>query len=125
VLQGERRPECCEVLLAVEQEQVAVLAQRDLVGEALELVERAERDADVQLVGELRADAARRLARRARRQRVALQQDDVVDAEPAEMEGGGGAEGAATDYDDVGRVTGRRCRSFPAASTGPCRRRST
>ena len=78
-----------------------MLAERDLVGEALELVERPQRDADVQLVRELRADAARRLARRAGRERVPLEQHDVGYAEPPQVEGGGGAEGAATDDDDI------------------------
>ena len=42
------------------------------------------------------------------REHVALDEHDVVDAEPTEVEGGGGAEGAATDDNDVGRVTGCR-----------------
>ena len=40
------------------------------------------------------------------RERVPLEQHDVVDAEPAQVEGGGGAEGAATDHYDVCRVSG-------------------
>jgi hypothetical protein len=108
MLHVERRAEDGKVVLVVEQEEVAVLPERDLVRDRLELRQRAERDADVQLVGELRADAACRLARRAGRERVALEEDDVVDAEAAEVEGGGGAQGAATDDDDVGRATERR-----------------
>jgi hypothetical protein len=68
-----------------------VLAERDLVRHRLELGERAQRDADVQLIGELRADAAGGLARRAGGERVALEQYDLADAELAEVEGGGGA----------------------------------
>jgi hypothetical protein len=76
-----------------------VLAERDLLREALELVERAQRDADVQLVRELRADSPRGFARRAGRERVSLEQDDVGYAEPSQVKGGGGAQGAATDDD--------------------------
>jgi hypothetical protein len=86
-----------------------VLPERDLVRHRLELAQRAQGDADVQLVRELRADPARRLARRARRERVALEEDDVGDAEPPQVVRGGGAEGAATDDDDVcDGVTARR-----------------
>jgi hypothetical protein len=85
-----------------------VLAERDLVAHRLERGERAERDPDVQLVCELRADPARGLARRPRRERVALEENDVRDAEPAEMKSGGGAEGAAADNDNVRRVSGPR-----------------
>src|SRR5581483_2113539 len=103
LLQREGCAEGRRVRLVVEQEEIAVLAEGDLVGHRLELAQRPQGDADVQLVRELRADAARRLARRAGRKRVALEQDDVFDAEPAQVEGGGGAEGAATDDYDVGR----------------------
>jgi hypothetical protein len=82
-----------------------VLPERDLLSEALELVERAQRNADVQLVRELCADSARRFARRAGRERVPLEQYDVGDPEPSQVEGGGGAQGAATDYDDIRRVS--------------------
>ena len=57
VLQRERGPEALDVGLVVEEEQVAVLSELDAV-HPLELVERAQRDADVQLVGELRPEAA-------------------------------------------------------------------
>ena len=108
VLQRERRAEGCDVCFAIQQKEVAVLAERDLVGHCLELGQRAERDPDVELVGELRADTARRFARGTRSECVPLEQHDVFDAEPAQVEGGGGAEGAATDYYDVGRASGRR-----------------
>jgi hypothetical protein len=78
-----------------------VLPERDLLGEALELVERAQRDADVQLVRELRADSPGGLARRARRERVSFEQDDVGDPKPPQVKGGGGAQGAATDDDYI------------------------
>ena len=105
-------PELHDILFAVEEEQVAVATERDLVAHPLELGERAERDADVQLVRELGADAARRLARRPGGERVALDEDNLVDAEPPQMKGGGGAEGAATDDHDVGREARR--------ASGPC-----
>jgi hypothetical protein len=125
VLQVERRAKDGVVVLVVEQEEVAVLPERDLVGDRLELGQRAERDPDVQLVRELCADTARRLARRAGCERVALEEDDVDDAEPAEMEGGGGAQGAATDDDDVGRASGRRRRACRPAGSLRWRRRTT
>ena len=82
MLERERVLEDGDVLGPVEQEQVAVLAQFDPV-HPLELRQRAERDPDVQLVRELRADAACGAARRTGRERVALEQDDVGDAELA------------------------------------------
>ena len=84
MLQLERGAEPLDVARVVQQEQVAGLLELDLRAEALaergELVDRAQRDADVQLVGELRADPAGGLARRAGRERLALEQDDVGDA---------------------------------------------
>jgi hypothetical protein len=85
-----------------------VLAERNLVAHRLELGERAKRDANVQLVRELRADPACGLARRARCERVALEKNDVRDAETAEMKRGGGADGAAADDNDVCRASGSR-----------------
>jgi hypothetical protein len=82
-----------------------VLPERDLLGEALELVERAQRDADVQLVRELCADTTGRLARRAGAKRIPFEQYDVGDPEPSQVEGGGGAQGAATNDDYVRGVS--------------------
>ena len=82
MLERERVLEGGDVLGSVEQEQVAVLAQLDPV-HPLELVERAERDPDVELIGELRADPAGRAARRAGGERVALEQNDVGNPELA------------------------------------------
>ena len=49
---------------------------------------------------------------------VALDQHDVLDAEPPQMERGGGAEGAATDDHDVSRASGLPY-SFPKAVKSP------
>jgi hypothetical protein len=106
VLQLERGAKDRHVVLVVEQEEVAVLAERDRVAELFELAERAQRDPDVQLLRELRADAARGLPGRSRRESVAFEQYDVSCAEPPQVKGGGGAEGAATDYDNVRRLSG-------------------
>ena len=65
-------------------------------------VERAQGDPDVQLVGELGADAAGRLARRSGAERVALDEHDVFDAVPAQVERRSGSERPAADDDDVG-----------------------
>ncbi len=100
MLEGERGLEPLDVALVVQQEEVAVLAEVDPV-HPFELVERAERDADVQLVRELRSEAARRLARRARGERVALEQDHAVDAELAQVPRDRGAHHAAADHDDL------------------------
>ena len=73
-----------DVVGTVEQEQVAVLAEVDPVHPP-ELLQRAERDPDVQLVGELRPDPAGRPRGRPGRERVALEQHDVGDAELAQV----------------------------------------
>jgi hypothetical protein len=78
-----------------------VLPERDLLSEALELIERAQCNADVQLVRELRADTTGGFARRAGAECVPFEQYDVGDPEPSQVEGGGGAQGAATDNDYV------------------------
>ena len=103
MLQRERGPEALDVCLVVEQEQVAVLSELDAV-HPLELVERAERDADVQLVGELRPEAAGRLARGAGREHVSLDQHDVFDPELAEVPGDTRPHGASTNHNHLGRV---------------------
>ena len=100
-------PEVGEVALVVEQEQVAVLLQVDLVAEAAQLLDRPQRDPDVQLVGELGAEAAGGLRRRPRGERVALEQDDPADAELAEVPGDRGTHRAPADDDDVGRLHAR------------------
>ena len=53
------------------------------------------------------------------REHVALEQHDVVDAEPAQVEGGGGAEGAAADHNDVCRASGSPLRSLPNGCQSP------
>src|SRR5207253_10040310 len=119
-----------EVRLVVEQEEIAVAAEVDLV-HRLELGERAERDPDVQLVGELRPDPARRGARRPGRQRVALEHDDALDAEPAQVPRDAGAHRSAAHDDDLSSLHGAilavtpegRCGTGPPAPSG--RRSST
>ncbi len=111
VLHLERRAEELDLLGRVEQEEVAVLMERDLGHErhvladqlvpALELVEAAQREADVELVGELQPRAAGRARGGAARERLALEQHDVGDAARGEMERGAGTHGAAADHDDV------------------------
>ena len=125
MLQLERDPEGRHVVVVVEQEEIPVLTERDCITELFELAERAQRDADVELVRELGADPAGRLARRSRSERSSLEQDDVTNAEPAQVEGGGGAEGAATDYDNVRRVSGFRSGASRTAASRLWRRRPT
>ena len=111
VLQGQRLAEARDVLVLVEQEQVADLAQAAVdAGELLEAGElghRAEGDADVQLVGELGPEAAGRAAGRARGQRVPLEQDDVRHAQRRKMERRGCAHRPAADDDHVRRLRPR------------------
>ena len=96
MLHGQRRAERLDELGRVEQEEVADLAEgevgdeRDVLADqrvpVLELLEAAQRELDVELVGELQARTARRARGRAARERLALQQDDVADAGDGEME---------------------------------------
>ena len=91
------------VLLGVEEEEVAGLVVADLPADALlercELGDRPERDPHVELVRELGANAAGRLARGARGERVSLEQDDVGDAELGEVPDRARPDGASADHD--------------------------
>ena len=55
----------------------------------------------VEPVGELRPQAADRLARRRRGEAVALDDDDVGDPGPGEVERDGGPDDPAADHDDL------------------------
>ena len=94
-----------------------MLTERDLragqLAEALELVQGAEGDPDVQLVRELGADPARRLAGRAGRERLPLEQDDVLHAQLAKVERGARSERAAPDDDHVCLSGHLHARSIP------------
>jgi hypothetical protein len=103
-LQLERRPRGAQVVLGVEQEEVADAAQIDLLGDLGEALERSQRDADVQLVRELKPDTARGAAGRAGCERRALEQDDIGDAELGQVEGDARADGAAAHHDDLGSL---------------------
>ena len=75
-----------------------------LLGEAFVAADALEPDPDVQLVRELRADASGRLARRARPERLALEQDRVAAAGLGEVVEGARAHHSAADHDDLGRA---------------------
>jgi len=101
VLEGDASLEDTNVLLPVEQEEIPDLVQVDLpagpVVEAVERLEAAQRDRDVELVRELRAHASRGAARGARRQRVPLDEQDVAHPSLREMERDARAHHAAAD----------------------------
>ena len=111
----------------IEQEEVAVLMERDPGHEldvladqrvpALELVQAAERQADVELVRELQAGAARRARGGAARQRLALEQHNVRDAPGGEMEGRAGAHRSPADDHDI--RSRRRLAHAPDARRSP------
>ena len=83
MLERKRRLEPLHVPLVVEEEEVAVLPEIDPL-HLLESIERPQCDLDVERVGELRAKAARRLARRTGGKLVPFEQDDVLDARAGE-----------------------------------------
>src|SRR5206468_12564103 len=92
-----------------QKEQVAVLMEvdrmADLVLEPLEERDRFDREADVRLVRELVADAARVAPGGSRaQQRLALEDDDVGHAAAREMVGDAGAHAPAADDDDFSRA---------------------
>ena len=100
VLQRDALLEHRDVLLAVEQEEISDLVEVDLaagtLGEAREGLDAAKPDRDVQRIRELRPDSSRRAARRAGRERVALEEAHV-DPFLREVERDAGADGAASD----------------------------
>ena len=77
-------------------------------------------DLDVQLVGELGPHTSCRLARRAGAERVALEQDDIGDAELGQVPGRARAHGASTDHYHLGGVDrhGAHSASPPELSIG-------
>ena len=105
VLQRHARLEARDVLLAVEEEEVADLMEVDLgagpLAETREGVDAAQPDRDVERVGELRAEAAGRTARRPARELIALEEADV-DSGLGEVEGDARPDHAASDDDDLG-----------------------
>ncbi len=105
--------EALDVDLVREQEEVAVALVVDAADpvERLELGHRAQRDLHVELIRELRADAARRLARRAAGERLPLEQDDVLHPLLGQVVGDARAHGTATDDHDLGSL-GRHERPF-------------
>ena len=105
VLQRDRGLEGDHVLGSAQREQVARAVQVDLLpGPAEEVREQPEGalpEPDVELVGELRADATGGLRRRAGTERPAVEQQHVGDAGLGEVEGRADAHDAPTDDDDA------------------------
>src|SRR4029450_2854343 len=95
------------VIRAIEQEEIADLVEVDLgagtFSEALERLESAQADRDVERIGELRANAACSTAGRPARELVALEEADVG-AGLREVERDARPDHAAPDDDDVGRA---------------------
>ena len=81
----------------------AAVAADDLA-EVAEDLQALEREARLGLVRVVHADQRARLAGGAGRQLPALDEDDVADAQPREVERGAGAIGASADDHDVGRA---------------------
>ncbi len=110
VLEGNTLLECGDVLLAVEEEEVADLVEIDLgAGSFLEAGERfdaAQSERDVERVGELRAETSRRATGRTGGELVPLEE---ADGGPGlgEMERDARADDAAAHDDDVG-LSGER-----------------
>ncbi len=105
VLQRDRALERVDVLLPVEQEQVADPVQVDLCSgplrEALECFQAPEPDRDVEWVGELSPHPTGRLARRPGGELGALDQQ-CVDSGLCQVERNARADHAAADDHDVG-----------------------
>ena len=97
--------------LVGDHEEVALLVEiaghPHLVLEALEEGDAAEGELDLHARGELHADAARRLARRAGANGVALEHHHVARSAPAELVGDAGADGAGPDDHDIGAARER------------------
>ena len=97
-----------EILGLGDQEQIADLpvagVDAELLLEPLEDPDRLEGEADLGLRGELGANAARRLARGARADRVALEHEDVARAAPGQVIGDAASDHAAADDDHVCRL---------------------
>ena len=107
VLQGHRGFEGGQVLGRGQAEQVPDLVQVDgparPLGEALEGLQAPGPEGDVDGVGELGPDPARRLRRGARPQRVPFEEEDVGHPRFGQVEGDRRAHDPATDDDHLGR----------------------
>src|SRR5438876_794761 len=106
VLQRDPRLEAAQVRGIADEEQVADLLVADvdaeLVLEALEDLDGLEREPDLRLGRELRADAAGGLRGGAAADRLALEHDDVAHAAAREVVGDRAAHHAAADDHDAG-----------------------
>mgnify|MGYP003693915355 CR=1 FL=1 len=111
-----------EILGVGDQEQIADLpvagVDAELVLEPLEDPDRLEGEADLGLRGELGANAARRLARGARADRVPLEHEDVARAAPGQVIGDAASDHAAADDDHVCRLGRGPWRSDGSRSGG-------
>src|SRR5262249_58708236 len=107
-LQRHALAEATPVRLVGDQEEVADLpvanVDPELFLEALEDRDRLQREADLRLGGELRANAARRLAGRAAADRLALEHDDVALPALRQVIRNAAADDAAADDDRAGRA---------------------
>src|SRR6185503_8472150 len=107
-LQRHALAEAVQVGLVGDQEQVADLPVADVDAEffleALEDADGLQREADFGLGGELRADAAGRLAGGAAAHRLALEHHDVLLATLREVVRDAAADDAAADDDRAGRA---------------------
>ena len=116
VLQLDALLEGRDVLGRRQREQVADLVQIDLpagtLAEVHERIDAAHRDADVELVGELRSHPARRPRRRAGRECVALEKQHVAHARLREVEGDARPHHTASDDHDL-RPLGQRSAHEP------------
>ncbi len=105
VLDGSALLEARDVVRRAQEEEVSDLVEADVRARVLrEPVVRGEAaggELDVQAVGELPADAADRLARRAGCEVGALDEDEV-DTGLGKVKGDAGADDAASDDDDLG-----------------------
>ena len=107
-LQGDPRLEAAQVVGIGDEEEVADLLvagiDAELLLEPLEDLDGLQREADLRLRRELRADAAGGLRRGAAAHRLALDDHDVAHAAPSEVIGDGAADHAASDDHDAGRA---------------------
>src|SRR5262245_16288786 len=106
VLEGDSLLEALELLLIRDQEEVADLlvsgVDAEFFLEAFEHPDGLEGEANLGLGRELDANAAGRLARRSRADRLALHDDDIALAAPRQVVGDAATHDAATDHDHAG-----------------------
>src|SRR5205823_11739555 len=122
------RLERAELARLGEQIEVADLrvarVRAELVLEALEDLDRLEREADLGLVRELHADPPRRLARRAAADALALEDDDVARAATRQVIGDRAADHTAADDHRAGapgQAHGRPMMMAPPPGRKPAR----